>query len=267
MLNSAKKGGKLSLRIINLALNDENCGGEAILSLLPDNLYALYQLTQEASDIAQKLFNIQLGLQSTLFDKDIRLPSSENFDYYLNFHLETDTTIKPSDDSVLFNIEANVVTNKDGFKIDTSNPLISKFEELTGFNMDDMSAKVKAKFALLPDGEIAFTANPEKIEIAFTQSKEIGQTTVNAVTTFRAERNKRNIRKTSSTLSEPLETVKSLCNEYNESASKNLYTAAFVSAITALTLSTVNPNARAATAAATSALSLPMQFLFRTPVY
>ena len=179
MLQAAQKGGKLNLDIIANAINDKKCGGDFPLTLFPPTLLAGYYLSKEAIDIIPKLFGLKITLKTTIIDGKVKFWSDDQLDYSLKINVNTDTTIKPADDGVVFTIKDGVVIDKDGAKLDFDNPLVSKFQEMTGFNLKDMSASLKSKVSNLPDGTISINANPNQLDLSYTTSGKLGDTNLN----------------------------------------------------------------------------------------
>ena len=118
MLDYAKKNGKLNLNIIQNAINDKKFGGDFPLTLFTPNLLAAYYLSKSATDVISKLFDLQIGLKTTILDGKVNFFSDLLFDYSLKINVNTDTTIKPAEDGATFTIKDNVALSKDGAKLD-----------------------------------------------------------------------------------------------------------------------------------------------------
>jgi hypothetical protein len=168
------------------ALNDPKCGGNIALSQIPPDFQGLYHLTNQAGDLLGKLFNLELHLQKTYLDKKMQVGSDSQFDYFTKLNLNTDTTIKPSDDSVVYNIKGNAVMKEGSFKpdINLNNLAVDKIKKLTGIDVTKMEASLEQKLALLPDGKFTVKANGDQLELSYSSTAKLGNTNLNGSVGF-----------------------------------------------------------------------------------
>lgn len=266
MLQDAIKGKSLVLKFLIDAINDRNCGGYLIYSQLPENLSGLYFLTKDAPDIINKLFNIQVNFKTTILDQKIPIAKDDQFNYFVKFNVNADTTIKPEDKGSLFNIKVGASMDKDSLKWnDIDNPITAKIQELTGFDIKNMALSLKSKLPFLPDGSISLKSSLESQELTFSSTSKLGPTNLNGSISIIAERSPNNIKKALNNNSENLKKAQELCAQLADSVGKSAPVTVLATAATALALSI--PQVRAGVAAATAALSAPMEFLYLRPIY
>ena len=261
MLDDAKKNGKLNLNIIQNAINDKKCGGDFPLTLFPPNLLAAYYLSKSATDVISKLFDLQIGLKTTILDGKVNFYRDLLFDYSLKINVNTDTTIKPAEDGATFTIKDNVALSKDGAKLDVNNPFVDKFQELTGINLNDMSANYQSKICNLGDGTINLKATPNQLELSYSTSGKLGNTGLSGSIGLVVDVNPKTQKAISYYIPEAVASAKEAYEQYIQSPQRDVPTTAMIgaAAFLAIAASTVaGPEA----AVATATISGPMLFLF-----
>ena len=259
------KAGKLDFQLIKLALNDKQCGG-FVFPLFTYKMLGLYYLTKDLPDITNNLFNLKLDIKSTILDKELKFYSDGNLDYSATFNLNTEASVK-SGDSLVFDIKEGVVINKNDFKVDVNNPLVSKFQDLTGFNLEDMSANLEAKLPYLPDGKFEVKATLDELTFTFTKSMKLGETTVNGSIGLKVERNEGN--KMNTAVSEAVQTAKDLCEQFATTVKQQDPKTLVLLTGAALLFAASAPEA-GAVALGVAVLSGPMKHLFAEstgPIY
>ena len=257
MINEATAGKGLDLDTLKKALNDPKCGGNIALSQIPPDLQGLYHLTNQAGDLLGKLFNLELHLQKTYLDKKMQVGSDSQFDYFTKLNLNTDTTIKPSDDSVVYNIKGNVVMKEGSFKpdINVNNLAVDKIKKLTGIDVTKMEASLEQKLALLPDGKFTVKANGDQLELSYSSTAKLGNTNLNGSVGFIIEPNPKPNQP--STVSESFATAK----EYAKQLSSNMQTAQLAVLAGAATMLGMSMESRSP-AVGTAVVTTPLMFLF-----
>jgi hypothetical protein len=178
MINQAKAGKGLVMSVMDKAINDPQCGGYYALSQLTKDLQGLYHLGKQADDLLNKLFNFEYHLEKVFLDQKMQVWSDEAFDYSVKLGIKSDTTLKPSDNSVVYNIKGSTVFKEGSgdpeFKVD--NPAVKKIKELTGFDVTKMEASLERKLSFLPDGKFTIKANLKDIELTYTSTAKLGNT-------------------------------------------------------------------------------------------
>lgn len=177
-LEDSGKTGKLDFHYIQTV--STNCL-EYILSHLTEKMRCLYEFGKEAIDNGKKIFNIELDFSTILYKEEILVYRDANIDFLVKFLLDSETTIKTNDDSS-FTIKVENEVGKN--EIDINNPLVSKIEELTGFNLEEISLNIESKILALPDAKISVNGKFDTIEISYSTSKEINSTVYTGSTSF-----------------------------------------------------------------------------------
>ena len=81
--------------------------------------------------------------------------------------IESCSYILSGDDSAFFTFENGVVIDKGGVSLDISDPIVEKFKELTGYDLQEKSYTLEQKFLhAINDGTISYKIYNGKLEIA-----------------------------------------------------------------------------------------------------
>lgn len=261
MITSATITGKLDSALVDKVR--KVCGFSIAFDPLPENLKALHQLRNDASDITNKLFGIQFDFKATLLNKEEKIYQDEKFSITAKLSVDTKTTIKPEgdNDGVAFTLKEGVVINKDGVKASFDNPIVSEIEKATGFNLKDMSTNLEAKLAPLSDATVKVKATLNQIDITVSESKNIDKSTkINGDITYSIKRNE--IPQSPAT-SPVIEKITSKFNELDKETDIPIQIKVMAGAAGMIAIAAASP--QLATVTAVTVIAIPVISVFGKP--
>ena len=190
MLATATITGELDQDLVDKLVR--TCGPEAAFGPLNQKLLGLYHLRKDAENIANQLFNIQFEFKKTLLDKEQVIFSNDLIEVTAKLSLAASATAETNKDALL-NVKAGEVTDKDGTKLNAvadsvSDSVVDKIQDLTGFNIKDMSFNLEKKIENL-DGTFKVKATLDELDVTYSISKQVGSNTIDEDMTYAIKKN------------------------------------------------------------------------------
>ncbi len=265
MLAFATITGELDQDMVDRVIR--TCGPEAAFGPLNQKLLGLYHLRKDAEDVANQLFNIQFEFKKTLLDVEQVIFSNDLIEVTAKLSLTGSQTAETSKDALL-KVKAGEVTDKDGAKLNpdcVSDSVVDKIQELTGFNIKDMSYNMEKKIESL-DGTFKVKATLDEIDLTYSKSKQIGPNTIDEDMTYAIKKNPNPKAELTPALAKAVDNFKAVYKQTIEPVTKAIpfvLAAAAGMAFSSRMTNPVNPS----TSLAPAAVLTPIVTLFGMPKF